>query len=135
MKKRFLVVDYNPEAIDHLEHEGITHEYGDITDPEFLEEIRVEQAKLVISTVRDFNTNLYLTDHIHQLNPEAVIIAHSESPSHAHLLYEHGATYVMMPHFIGSERVSNMINRHGLKKSDFVASREKHLRYVKRQLS
>jgi len=135
MKKRFLVVDYNPEAIGYLEHEGITHEYGDITDPEFLEEIRVEQAKLVISTVRDFNTNLYLTDHIHQLNPEAVIIAHSESPSHAHLLYEHGATYVMMPHYIGSERVSNMINRHGLKKSDFVASREKHLRYVKRQLS
>lgn len=134
LKKPFLVVDYNPEAIEHLKDEGVTHEYGDITDPEFLEEINVGQAKLVISTIRDFNSNLYLTDHVHQLNPDAVIIVHSETPTHAQELYERGATYVMMPHFIGSERVSNMINRIGLKKADFIPSREKHLRYVRKQI-
>ena len=134
MKARFLVVDYNPEAISHLEEAGVTHEYGDITDPEFLDEMGIEQAKLVISTIRDFEANLFLTDHVHTANPDAVIIAHTDNPEHASLLYERGATYVMMPHYIGSERISNMINRVGLNKSDFIASREKHIRYVQNQL-
>jgi len=134
MKKRFLVIDYDPEAIEQLKHDDIAHEYGDITDPELLEEINIDNAKLVISTIRDYNTNLYLTDHIHQRNQDTIIIVHSETPAHAHELYGRGATYVMMPHFIGSERVSNMVNRIGLNKSDFIPSREKHLRYVRKHL-
>jgi hypothetical protein len=41
-----------------------------------------------------------------------------------------GATYVMMPHTIGTEKISNFIARHGLKKSEFKAYRDKHLTYI-----
>lgn len=134
MKRKFLIVDYDPEAIDHLKSQGLNYEYGDITDIEFLDEIGIENAKLIVSTITDFQTNLFLTTHIHAMNKNAIIIPHSENTEEAARLYEHGATYVMMPHYIGSERVSQMIRRRTLRKSDFVPAREKHLRYVQSHL-
>ena len=35
MKQRYLVVDYDPEIIEHLEVQGVRHAYGDATDSEF----------------------------------------------------------------------------------------------------
>ncbi|HXH04837.1 MAG TPA: cation:proton antiporter, partial [Candidatus Nitrosotenuis sp.] len=34
MKERYLVVDYDPEIIEHLETQGVRHAYGDATDSE-----------------------------------------------------------------------------------------------------
>ena len=45
-------------------------------------------------------------------------------------LYGEGASYVMMPHYIGSEKISNFIKRNGFNKSEFKAFREKHLAYL-----
>lgn len=134
MKARFLVIDYDPEAIDHLEHQKIPHLYGDVTDVEFLDEVNIENAKLVISTIADYNTNAFITSHVHALNKNTIIIPHSESPEEAAQLYALGATYVMMPHYIGSERVSHMIKRRRLTKRDFIPARERHLRYVEQHL-
>ena len=33
-RQRYLIVDYNPEIIEHLEEQGIRHAYGDATDSE-----------------------------------------------------------------------------------------------------
>ncbi len=41
MKKRFVVVDYDPAVIDSLEHNDVAFMYGDATDPELLDEIGV----------------------------------------------------------------------------------------------
>ena len=41
MKKKYVVVDYNPEVIETLERQHITHVYGDATDYELLEELGV----------------------------------------------------------------------------------------------
>ena len=133
-KEKILVIDYDPAAIDHLNDRKINFLYGDVTDIEFFEEAGIANAKLVISTITDFNTNLFITSQISSQNNRTVIIPHSESPEEALQLYDAGATYVMMPHYIGSERVSNMVSRAGLKKGDFVAAKEKHLRYVQHHL-
>lgn len=135
LKKDFLIVDYDPEIIDTLRGHKLPHAFGDVTDAEFLEELNLDSVKLVISTLTDFHSNLLVAQHIKNINSRAIVIVRSETVEEAAELYEAGATYVMMHHYIGSERVSHMVSKAGLKKGDFVAAKEKHLRYVQKHLT
>lgn len=128
--KRYLVVDYDPKVIDTLEHQDIPYIYGDATDVELLDEIGINKAKLVISTFSDFEVTLQLTRNIARINEETVIICHANNREEAMQLYEAGAAYVMIPHHIGSEKISAFIKKSGLKKSEFISYRDKHLSYL-----
>lgn len=128
--KRYLVIDYDPSVIDTLEHQDIPYLYGDATDSELLDEIGISSSKLIISTFSDFEVTTALVNNVYRINPGAVIICHADNKDEAVQLYEMGATYVMIPHFIGSERISAFIKKNGLSKSEFNQFREKHLTYL-----
>ncbi len=133
MKQRYLVVDYDPEIIDSLEEQGIRHAYGDATDEEFLDEINTGHAQLVVSTMTDVTTNRLLLSYIRRHNQSSSFICHANNYTEAALLYEHGASYVSLPHYIGSERVSSFIKRHGLDHEALAQYRDKHLITIGRQ--
>ncbi|PLS82039.1 hypothetical protein CYG49_00180, partial [Candidatus Saccharibacteria bacterium] len=134
MKKPYVVIDYNPEVIETLDHQHIHYMYGDATDFELLEEVGINQAKLIVSTITDFSTNRTLIQHIHHINPDAVFICHADNYEEAARLYDHGATYVILPHFIGSERISALIDRSGTNKQAFEDYRQKHIMLGKNAL-
>lgn len=134
MDKSFIVVDYDPDTIKDLKDEGIEHVYGDISDPQFLEDIRVQEGQVVISTIRDYDTNLFLTDYVRRRNPDMVVVVYSENPKQAAHLYERGATYVIMPHFLGGEQVLEMINGDSIEEANFLPHRDRHLRYLQDRL-
>lgn len=127
MRKRFVVIDYNPEVIESLEKQHVNVLYGDATDVELLDELQIEKLKFVVSTIVDHDTNLSLARYILHRNPKATIICHSENYNQAAELYRLGVTYVMIPHFIGSERISTFIKRNGISKRDFEHYRDKHM--------
>lgn len=127
MKKPFVVVDYNPDVIDFLSRQHIECLYGDATDNELLAELHMAKAKLVISTITDFPTNKSLLKYVTRHSKEASFICHADDYNEAAELYDHGATYVMLPHFIGSERMSMFIDRNGLNKDSFAQHRKRHL--------
>ncbi len=130
LKKRYVVVDYDPTVIDILEHRGAEYLYGDVTDPEMLEEINLQESKLIISAITDLPTNLYLAEWLEKHNPNAVFIATADSSEEASELYTRGVTYVILPHFIGSEKIGSFIKRNGFNKTEFKKYREKHLAYL-----
>lgn len=130
MKKRSVVVDYDPEVIDLLERKRIPYLYGDVTDLELLEEVNLASAKLVVSTVSDHETNLFLANYLDKVNDDAVFVCAAETAEQASDLYEQGASYVMMPHYIGSEKISTFIKNKGMSKAEFKKFREKHLAYL-----
>ncbi len=129
--KRYLVVDYDPSVIDTLERQDIPYIYGDATDTELLDEINIDSTKLFISTFSDFEVTSLLIRNIQKSNPTAVIICHAVNREDALQLYDLGADYVMIPHYIGSEKISAFIRKSGLKKSEFDHFREKHLESLK----
>ncbi len=135
LRKRYVVVDYDPEVIDTLERQKVNYIYGDATDIELLEEIGLEFTKLVVSTVTDYEANAFLVKLLDGINPRAVVICHAESAVEASQLYALGASYVMVPHYIGSEKISAFIKRAGLNKSEFKKYREKHLAYLQAHLA
>ncbi len=127
MRKKYVVVDYNPAVVEVLEHQRIPFVYGDATDVELLREIGVKTSSLTVSTITDYSTNLQLVRYIHRVNPKVIIVCHADNYEEATALYKQGATYVMLPHYIGSERISAFIKKHGANQKAFNNYRQKHL--------
>jgi Kef-type K+ transport system membrane component KefB/voltage-gated potassium channel Kch len=132
LKKKYVVVDYDPEVIDVIEQRKINYLYGDATDVELLEEAGVERAKLVVSTIPEHQTNMIILNYLYAKNPKAIAVIHADDPYEAAKLYEAGASYVILPHYIGSEKVSEFIAKSGLAKSAFRKQRIKHLDYLEK---
>ncbi|HEX7259806.1 MAG TPA: cation:proton antiporter [Candidatus Saccharimonadia bacterium] len=131
MKKRYVVIDYNPGIIEVLQHQHIVHIYGDSTDTELLDEIGVHRSELIISNITSLETNSLLLSHISSHNTDSVFICHASTYEDAQALYEKGATYVMMPHLIGTEHLNSFIRHNGSNKAAY----EKHRKHQLRQLS
>ncbi len=127
MHQRYLIVDYDPDVIEHLEEQGIRHAYGDATDEEFLEEINAGKAKLAVSMITVFESNKALLGYINRFEPRTTFICHANNYDEAAELYRRGASYVMLPHFLGSERISAYIKQHGFNPQSFERYREKHI--------
>ena len=127
MKKRYVVIDYNPDVIENLENQHINHIYGDATDLELLDEIGVHKSELVVSTINDSVTNRMLAQHIVKTNDDAIFICHAATLDDASKLYKAGASYVIVAHYIGNEHLNSFIKRNGSNKRAFTMYRHKHL--------
>jgi len=127
LKKRFVVIDYDPEVIEELQHANINYLYGDVTDPELLEEVNLESTQMIVNTIGDHDVNVSLVKHVRRHNDHAVIVCYSENYTEAAELYKLGVSYVMLPHFIGSERLNSFIATHGVNRDSFDKYREKHM--------
>lgn len=127
MKKDFVVIDFDPEIIEEMENQHINHIYGDATDLELLEEIGVHRSEIVISTIGDPTTNQLLVEHLHHHNKDALFICHASSYDEAAHLYEKGAAYVILPHFVGTEQITSFIRDNGSDKKAFEKYRLQHL--------
>ncbi len=127
MKRRYLIVDYDPAVIELLERQQLPFMYGDATDIELLREIGTKNARLIVSTITDFSINQQLVKYVHRVNPKAIMICHANNYEESVALYHYGATYVILPHYIGSERLSAFIRRHGTSHEAFANYREKHM--------
>ena len=96
----------------------------------FIEEADISKARMIVSTITEFEVNLSLVNSLEKTNPNAVFICHADSLDQAAELYELGVSYVMLPHYIGSEKIGAFIKKSGLKKSEFRKFRDKHLAYL-----
>ena len=130
IKKKFLVVDYNPETIVNLAKEGVECRYGDASDSELLNELNFSKAKMVYSTIPDFDTNIILVNKIRESNKKTIIIVISHQIEEAMELYEKGATYVLMPHFLGGHHTSTLIEKYGLNLNKFLKEKTLHMGYL-----
>lgn len=123
-------MDYDPETISQLSKKGIECRYGDIDDEEFLSELNLSKTRMIVSTIPEFETNMLVINKIRQTNKNAIIIVVSHSIEEANILYDKGATYVLMPHFLGGSHASMMISKYGLNPNKFLKERKKHIEYI-----
>lgn len=130
LNSKFIVVDYDPEAIERMEKQNIPFLYGDATDPEMLDEINLEHVKIVVSVINDYRSNVTLLENLEKVNPDAVMICHAENIREAVELYGLGASYVVMPHFVGNQKISAFLRKNGFKKAEFKKYKNTHLSYL-----
>lgn len=118
-KVPFAIIDFNPETLAVAQKEGVPVYFGDAADVEFLSELPLDKAKLIISTIPDPHDQLTLIKHVRSLTKKTYIVAtltHAKFRDH---LYAAGADYVMLPHVLGGELVADLIKRRTLTKQIF----------------
>ncbi len=129
----FLAVDFDPAIIERLEKEGINSVYGDAEDGEFLDDLNVDKARIIISTIPDFEASMFLLSKVRSLSSDPLIIVLSYSIEEALKLYDKGASYVILPHFISGEFAADLTFRAGTNKRVITKRRNEHLEYLKKR--
>jgi Kef-type K+ transport system membrane component KefB len=127
---KYLVVDFNPETIAKLSKNGIDCEYGDAEDVDFLLELPVSTAHIIVSTIPDYETNLLIVQTVRHLNKKAIVIIISDTLDQADFLYSAGADHVIMPHYIGAKFASEMIVQNKYDRSKYAQDRRSHIEYL-----
>jgi Kef-type K+ transport system membrane component KefB/Trk K+ transport system NAD-binding subunit len=127
---RFLAVECDPEVLEELSEKGFNARYGDAGDTEFLDDLDLQNVKIIVSTIPDFDTNVVLLTKVRQVNEDAIIQMVAYRIDDAMRLYDLGASYVIMPHFLGGYHASKMTEKNGFDKEKFRLEREEHIRYL-----
>ncbi len=128
LKKDFVVVDFDPDVIRHLLDQNVPCIYGDIGDPEILQKLKLQQVKLVISTIPNHQDTLALLKTIKKKHSHANVIVTSYQAEDALELYEAGADYVIIPHFLGGEHVSYMLEDISDNLDKLITTKLEHIR-------
>lgn len=123
----YVVVDYDPRTVLGLRDEGVSFRFGDAEDVEFLDELGLTKARIVVSTIPDPEINTLLVRAYRRKNAEGIIIPICHQASEAQQLYLEGATYVVLPHHLGAEYASSMILKHHDDPEALERARNKHL--------
>jgi Kef-type K+ transport system membrane component KefB len=109
LKKDYLVIDYNPDTIKKLEKRKVNCMYGDANNIELLDELDMGSVEILISTIPDYEINTMILKQFRKYNKTATIILTSNLIDNALDLYSQGADYVILPHFLGGNYVSTLI--------------------------
>src|SRR3989344_758485 len=131
MNVSFAVVDYNPKVILSLVNQGIDCIYGDASDKEFLNELELDKTSLIISTIPDEQSNIFIREKLKEVKSDSVFIATAEHSASALDLYREGIDYVIVPHYLGGDYAANIIKNFGTKKEGYKELRKKHLKELR----
>jgi len=121
------VVDFNPEVIDSLLKSRKKCMYGDMGDIETLDRVGLKNAKIVISSVPSTPDNLVLLHRMKEVRSKAIKVVMAEQIGEALELYDAGADYVILPHFLGGKHASLLIEEFTLKPRHRERVRKSHL--------
>lgn len=133
IKRKFLIVDYDPEVITKLSRHGYDCRYGDANDAELLNDLNLARAKMVISTIPVIDTNLLIIAKAREANKKSIIAVVAHQIDDAVTLYDEGATYVIMPHFLGGRQFSTMIENNKLSMSKFLRDKIAHMEHINKR--
>ncbi len=134
IKKNFLVVDYDLNVVRNLNKLGIDAIYGDVDDSELLEDLEISKASLVVSTIPEIDTNHLILDVLKRNKSNATVLLTARQIEDAIGLYNSGADYVILPHFLGGEYTSKLIEKNREDKEKYKIEKKKELENLKERL-
>src|SRR3989344_133291 len=107
--EEFIALDFDPMLVKALKKEGVPVVYGDATDEEIQELVGMDKARLIISTMPDFKDNLVLLGFARTNGRRSTVIVTADDERQAIELYNEGADYVIVPHYIGGKEIAELI--------------------------
>lgn len=112
-KEDILVMDFNPDVTAKLKEEGFNVVFGDIADEDILQKAKIENARIILSTISDFEDNIILLTYLKaqlkdkERKPIIMVTAHLDS-DRAELL-DAGANYVIRPYQSAGKYIGALI--------------------------
>lgn len=108
-KKKYLIIDNDPQVISKLLDAGEAAFEGDALDADVLKKAGIQKAKSVISTLSSDADNIYLVMTASELNPNLLIAAEAKSETAVKRLHRIGAQIVVMPQVVGGKQLANAV--------------------------
>jgi trk system potassium uptake protein TrkA len=105
-------MDFNPTIVRDLVNQGVYAVYGDIGDPEIIEALQLESARLVICTASDLLDNELLLNLVREKNKEAKVVLRATDTEHAQILKKLGADYVILPEKVSGDYIVHQIKHY-----------------------
>ena len=127
MKISYLVVDHDPEVIKVLTEKEIPCLYSSADDPDLIDNLALTGTKLVISTIPELDVNMTLISHVKRAHPRINVLCIANQPNHAEKLYNAGATYVIMPPYLGRRFMIDLVKKNKLDHKKYKEERKKHI--------
>lgn len=124
---KFLVVDHDPEVIKDLARQEINCLYGSADDPNLLDSLPLQNCKLVVCTIPEEETALAIVSYLRRLNKRINIVCVANQEKDVRRLYRAGATYVVMPLYLGRRYLVDLFERNLWNAQKYRAEREKHI--------
>jgi hypothetical protein len=109
-----VVVDFDPRVVEKLRNRNVHKLFGDIADLDIQERAKIDEAKVVISTVPDLEDNILLLKELKHENRKAKIVVMAMEVKDARILYKEGADYVILPNLAGGRQVAKIIQENHL---------------------
>lgn len=131
MKKKIIVIDFNPEVIRCFMDNKVPCLYGDVGDVDILDRVNLKDAELVISTVPEKQDNIILINKIKQSKSNALIFVTATNVDDALELYEAGSDYVILPHFLGGEHAAFLVQNLTTDLSQILKKKNSHIKELK----
>lgn len=119
MKTKYVVVDFDPSAIEEMDYRNIPHRYGDAGNEEFLKDLRADKSKLVISTIPDENVNKDILRFMKSRKAKTSVILTAKTSADAAKLYELGATFVIIPNVLGGKMFAQILKKSKISKTNW----------------
>ncbi len=104
-----VVVDFDPKIVEKLKDKKVYRLFGDIADLDIQERAKLDEARMVISTIPDIEDNLLLLKELKHENRKAKIVVMALDTRDAKILYKEGADYVILPHLAGGRQIAGII--------------------------
>lgn len=108
-KKRLAGVDFDPQALELWRAKGLPVIFGDVGDPEFLDNLPLNCAYWVVSTVRDKDLNLTLIHLLREHRYEGKIAVAAKDAEEARVYYSKGAHVVLRPFSDAAEEAADSL--------------------------
>jgi Kef-type K+ transport system membrane component KefB len=113
LKPRITLVDYDANRAHGVMARGFRWEYGDLANPDALEHLGIEQARVVVTTISDTFlkgiSTRRLVGNLRRLAPRAIIVMTGEEKTDAEDLLRAGADHVLIPGEITGERILDLL--------------------------
>ncbi len=96
-----IVVDHDPNMIAYFRAKGVPAVFGNAHNPEILEKLHAERAKMLVCALPDMDETLYVTNFVKKHFPKVKIFAKANYYEDALHLYKAGVDYVVLTEIIG----------------------------------
>ncbi|MBI5414626.1 cation:proton antiporter [Candidatus Peregrinibacteria bacterium] len=109
-KDDYIVVDHDNHVIRKLITKKINCMFGDAEDAELLENLNLEDAEVIISTLPNIEDNFFILRYIERLKlkQKPIIIATADSGRDGIEIFNKGVDYVILKPYLGASHIHHI---------------------------
>jgi len=127
MKISYLAIDHDPVLVEKQKASGKNCLYGSADDSSFLDSLPIKSAKIIISTIPQIEVNLPLLSFLKRKKKSINFICIANHFNDAERLYRNGASYVIMPPYLGRRFVVDLFKKNKFNIQKYNQEKKKHV--------